>query len=82
MQILRHLKEEPVNANKLATNLKLDYKTILHHIRVLEQHRLITSSEKGAYGNVFFLSSYFESQYSILEDIWAKVNKQKKQETP
>lgn len=81
MQILRHLKEEPVNANKLAVDLKLDYKTILHHIRVLEQHGLITSLTKGAYGNVYFLSQYFESQYTILEEIWAKVNKPKSGES-
>jgi DNA-binding transcriptional ArsR family regulator len=75
IQILRHLKEDPVNANKLATDLKLDYKTILHHLKVLEQHGLVASSDKGAYGNVYFLSPYFETQYSILEEIWVKVNK-------
>jgi DNA-binding transcriptional ArsR family regulator len=80
MQILRYLKETPANANKLATDLNLDYKTILHHIRVLEQHGLIVSSSKGSYGNAYFLSAYFESRYSILEEIWAKVDKQKKQE--
>jgi DNA-binding transcriptional ArsR family regulator len=76
IQILRYLKENPVNANKLSTDLKLDYKTIQHHLKVLEQHGLIVSSDKGAYGNIYFISQYFESQYSILEEIWAKVNKQ------
>lgn len=80
MQILKHLKDDPANANKLAIDLNLDYKTILHHIRILEQHGLITSSSKGAYGNVFFLSPYFESQYSILDEIWVKVNKPKEKE--
>jgi DNA-binding transcriptional ArsR family regulator len=75
IQILRHLKENPGNANKLATDLKLDYKTILHHLKVLEQHGVIASSDKGAYGNVYFLSPYFESQYAILEEIWVKSNK-------
>jgi DNA-binding transcriptional ArsR family regulator len=80
MQILKHLKDDPANANRLATDLHLDYKTILHHIRVLEQHGLITSSSKGEYGNVFFLSPYFESQFTILDEIWVKVNKPKMQE--
>jgi DNA-binding transcriptional ArsR family regulator len=78
IQILSHLKDNPVNANKLATDLKLDYKTILHHLKVLEQHGLISSSDKGAYGNVYFLSPYFESQYGILEEIRVKVNKTSK----
>lgn len=77
MQILKHLKDEPANANRLATDLKLDYKTVIHHIRVLEEHGLIISSNKGEYGNVYFLSPYFESKYSILEEIWAKVDKSK-----
>ena len=82
IQILKYLKETPANANKLASDLKLDYKTILHHIRVLEQHGLIASSSKGTYGNAYFLSPYFEAQYSLLEEIWAKVNKSKTQEAP
>jgi DNA-binding transcriptional ArsR family regulator len=79
IQILKHLRDEPANANRLATDLKLDYKTVVHHIKVLEQHGLIVSSNKGEYGNVYFLSPYFESRYSILEEIWAKVDKAKTQ---
>jgi len=73
--ILRYLKETPTNANKLATDLKLDYKTIQHHIKVLEQNQLIVPSQKGAYGAVYFLSPYMEAEFSILDEIWAKVNK-------
>jgi len=79
IQILKHLKENPVNANKLAVDLNLDYKTIQHHLKVLEQNGLIVSSNKGAYGNVYFLSPYFESQYAMLDEIWAKVNKSTKE---
>jgi len=73
--ILRYLKESPVNANKLAQELKLDYKTIQHHLRVLEENGLIVPSQKGVYGAVYFISPYLESEYSVLEEIWAKVNK-------
>jgi len=64
-----------VNANKLSQELKLDYKTIQHHLKVLEENGLIVPSQKGAYGAVFFISPYLESEYSVLEQIWAKVNK-------
>jgi DNA-binding transcriptional ArsR family regulator len=77
--ILRYLKETPVNANKLATELKLDYKTVQHHIKILEQNGLIVSSQKGAYGAVYFVSPYLEAEYSILEEIWAKVDKTAKE---
>jgi DNA-binding transcriptional ArsR family regulator len=78
--ILRYLKENPVNANKLATDLKLDYKTVQHHIKILEQNGLIVASQKGSYGAVYFISPYMEAEYAILEEIWAKVDK-KSQET-
>jgi DNA-binding transcriptional ArsR family regulator len=79
IQILKYLKDDPCNAHKLSKELNLDYKTILHHLKVLEQHGLIVSSNKGAYGNVYFISPYFESRYSILEEIWVKVNKRKEE---
>jgi len=77
--ILRYLRQNPVNANKLATDLKLDYKTVQHHIKILEQNGLIVSSQKGSYGAVYFISPYMEAEYSILEEIWAKVDKTSKE---
>ena len=68
-----------MNANKLSTELKLDYKTIQHHIKVLEQNGLIAPSQKGVYGAVYFITPYMESEFSILEEIWAKVNKTSKE---
>ncbi len=73
--ILRFLKESPVNANKLSQELKLDYKTIQHHLKVLEENGLVVSSQKGEYGAVYFISPYLEAEYFLLEEIWAKVNK-------
>jgi DNA-binding transcriptional ArsR family regulator len=73
--ILRYLKQNPVNANKLATELKLDYKTVQHHIKILEQNGLIVASQKGTYGAVYFVSPYMEVEFAILDEIWAKVDK-------
>jgi DNA-binding transcriptional ArsR family regulator len=73
--ILRYLKATPVNANQLSTELKLDYKTVQHHIRILEQNGLIVSSQKGNYGAVYFISPYMEAEFAILDEIWAKVDK-------
>jgi len=77
--ILRYLRENPVNANKLARDLKLDYKTIQHHLRVLEQNGLVIPSQKGAYGAVYFISPYLEAEFSVLDEIWAKVNKRSRE---
>jgi len=59
--IITHLLKKPSNANQLTTALKLDYKTIRHHLDVLEKNRLIMPINKGGYGAVFFLTPEFEA---------------------
>ncbi len=76
-EIIKTLETRPCNANKLAELLKVDYKTIQHHIRVLEEHGLVTPSEKGAYGAVLFLSSKMEEALPVLDEIWSKIGRRK-----
>ncbi len=61
------LKETPQNANQLATTLDVDYKTIRHHIEVLEKNNMITSV--GGYGTTYFLSTALEENYAAFEEI-------------
>jgi predicted transcriptional regulator len=67
------LKETPQNANQLATLLKVDYKTIRHHIDVLEKNKMIISV--GEYGATYFLSPVLEENYSSFEAIRRKIGK-------
>ena len=39
-KMIEALKESPQNANQLATLLKMDYKTMRHHLEVLEKNRV------------------------------------------
>lgn len=73
--ILRLLKEEPLNANKIAERLKLDYKTVQHHLGLLEQHSVISPSPKGSYGAVYFLTPQMEKSVQLLDEIWVKSGK-------
>jgi DNA-binding transcriptional ArsR family regulator len=50
-KILEFINNKPANANQIATELKLDYKTVLHHLKVLSQNGLIiTDNNKDSYG--------------------------------
>jgi len=80
-KIIEILHEQPQNANQLAASIEMDYRTIRHHLKVLEKNRLITSAGDG-YGNTYFLSVDLEENYILFEEIvnklWKKQKKEKK----
>ncbi len=78
-KIIEKLQENPQNANQLATNLKMDYRTIRHHLNILEKNKLITSTGNG-YGVTYFLSLDLEENYSLFEEIVNKLWKKQKRE--
>jgi len=71
-QIIKNVKKTPQNANQLATKLVMDYRTIRHHLEVLEKNRIITSSGEG-YGKTYFLSPAMEENYALFEEIVKKI---------
>jgi DNA-binding transcriptional ArsR family regulator len=73
-KIIQALKESPQNANQLATILKMDYKTMRHHLEVLEKNKIITSVGER-YGATYFLSQAMEENYSLFEEIASKIGK-------
>ena len=71
-KIITTLKETPQNANQLANRLGLDYRTIRHHLGVLEKNKIITSAGDG-YGTTYFLSQTMEENYAAFEEIREKI---------
>lgn len=74
-RIIELLKKNPSNANKIAEILKLDYKTVRHHLEVLEKNSVIISINKGNYGAVYFLSELMESNMQLFGEIWEQFGK-------
>lgn len=71
-RIIEALKETPQNANQLANLLGMDYRTIRHHLGVLQKNRIITSVGEG-YGTTYFLSPALEENYALFEEILKKI---------
>ncbi|MGC9095325.1 MAG: ArsR/SmtB family transcription factor [Candidatus Bathyarchaeia archaeon] len=71
-KIIMAIKETPQNANQLAIRLKMDYRTIRHHLEVLEKNRIIVSAGEG-YGTTYFLSQVMEENYALFEEILKKI---------
>jgi DNA-binding transcriptional ArsR family regulator len=78
-KILETLRENPQNANQLANLLEMDYRTIRHHLKILQKNRIITSAGNG-YGNTYFLSTEMEKNYGLFKEILNKLWKKQKRE--
>jgi DNA-binding transcriptional ArsR family regulator len=74
VRILQELTKTPRNANEFAIILQLDYKTIRHHLEVLEKNRLITTMGTG-YGKLYFPSDLLEENMHIFKEICSKIGK-------
>lgn len=80
-EIIKTLQTRPCNANQLAETLRVDYKTVQHHIRILEENGLVSLANKGSYGAVLFLTSKMEEALPILDEIWSRIGTRKISET-
>jgi DNA-binding transcriptional ArsR family regulator len=76
-RIIEAIKAEPLNANQLCNLLGVDYRTIRHHLDVLEKNRLITAVGEH-YGKVYFVSQELEQNYEDFDLIWKNIQKKEK----
>ncbi len=76
LRLVRTIKEKPLNANQLAKELKLDYKAIQHHVKVLEKNNIVTKvGEK--YNVTYFISTFLEVNIDTFNEIAEKLDKSK-----
>jgi DNA-binding transcriptional ArsR family regulator len=68
VRIIRVLSERPMNANRLADELDVGYKTIRHHLDVLSEHGIVESGGND-YGRLYFLTDRFEQYRETFEEI-------------
>lgn len=71
-KIIEALREKPQNANQLTTLIEMDYRTIRHHLEVLEKNRLIVSAG-DRYGKTYFLGPELEENYALFEEILKRI---------
>ncbi len=66
--VLSSIRENPRNAQQLSHDLRLDYTTVRHHLRVLETNNLVVA-EGEKYGRMYFVSETMESRWDKFETI-------------
>ena len=67
-RILRAIDERPRNANQLAEALDLDYKTVTHHLGVLEENDVLEKSG-DEYGAIYLPTDRARHHWDTIEDI-------------
>jgi DNA-binding transcriptional ArsR family regulator len=80
LRIIMLLTERPLNTHQLSKELKLDYKAIQYHMKVLEKNNLVTKVG-DKYGAIFHLSNFLEinirSFDEAIEKLERKMNSKK-----
>ena len=72
IKILDLLINNPLNINQISEELQLDYKTIQHHMRILEKNNIITRMG-DKYGILYFISNYLEKNIESYYNIKRKL---------
>ncbi|WP_114578337.1 winged helix-turn-helix domain-containing protein [Saliphagus sp. LR7] len=72
LRILTALHEQPRNANQLAEDLELDYKTVRHHLDVLVENNILQKSG-DEYGAVYLPTDQARHHWDTIEQIMNSV---------
>jgi DNA-binding transcriptional ArsR family regulator len=71
-RLLREIDERPRNPNQLAEELDLNYDTVRHHLDVLVENDVVTSSGDD-YGAVYLPSDATRDYWDTVEDIITQI---------
>jgi len=71
-RIIRELSERPRNANQLADELDVRYKTVRHHLDMLADHGVVEPGD-NEYGKLYFLTEQFEQHRDAYEEILDRI---------
>ena len=72
-KIIKVIEKRPSNAHQLTKKLQMDYKTIRHHLKVLEENGIVTTINRKNYGAMYFLSTEMERNYEYFQEIWDQI---------
>ena len=59
-KIIKELLKKPQNTNQLSKALKLDFKTIQHHLKVLDKNKIVIFKGGGGFAKIYFPSQMLE----------------------
>lgn len=73
IRIIKTVDEQPRNANQIAEDLDLHYKTVQHHLDVLTENDILESSGDD-YGAVYLPTAQTNDHWDLVENIIEQVD--------
>jgi DNA-binding transcriptional ArsR family regulator len=67
VRLLERLHRSPANAHQLAASLGLDYRTVRHHLQLLERNGAVARPVGDAYAAPYELSPYLTEHFHDLK---------------
>jgi DNA-binding transcriptional ArsR family regulator len=68
-RILDELLESPKNAHLLAATLSLDYRTVRHHLLLLERNGIVTRPVGDAYATPYELAPHVALHFDVVQEV-------------
>lgn len=68
-RIIEAIRARPYNAHQLGEALGLDYRTVRHHLELLERNGLLTRPAGDAYAAPYFLSAILDANFADFEEV-------------
>jgi DNA-binding transcriptional ArsR family regulator len=72
VRLLQAVDEQPRNANQLAEDLELNYKTVRHHLDVMTDNDILRKSGDD-YGAVYLPTDRVDEHWDTVEDIFERM---------
>lgn len=72
-KILNLLYSKSLNEFQISKELKLDHKTIHHHLKILTKNSLISKPSDESYDIKYDLTPIMKKNYTVLEEILSKI---------
>jgi DNA-binding transcriptional ArsR family regulator len=69
LRILEYLERSPANAHQLSSSLELDYRTVRHHLRLLERNGAVARPVGDAYATPYEISPYLAEHFLELREV-------------